>query len=108
MRYAQFLEMIQTGCLPFGGFGAGFGQGQKFALVADSGIRGDAEITVVQFVENNVGIHFQFGRTIRFPAFRIGLVPVDHGRPVAVYADRLRPDAGCFGQPFPSFSIWKV
>ena len=103
MRYAQFLEMIQTGCLPFGGFGAGFGQGQKFALVADSGIRGDAEIAVVQFVENNVGIHFQFGRTIRFPAFRIGLVPVDHGRPVAVYADRLRPDAGCFGQPFPLF-----
>ena len=103
MRYAQFLEMIQTGCLPFGGFGAGFGQGQKFALVADSGIRGDAEIAVVQFVENNVGIHFQFGRTIRFPAFRIGLVPVDHGRPVAVYADRLGPDAGRFVQPFPLF-----
>ena len=36
MRYAQFLEVIQTGCLAFGGFGAGFGQGQKFALVADS------------------------------------------------------------------------
>ena len=50
MRYAQFLEMIQTGCLPFGGFGAGFGQGEEFAFVFDPGIGGDAEVAVVQFV----------------------------------------------------------
>ncbi len=61
MRYAQFLEVIQTGCLPFGVFWCRFRSGPEFAFVADSGIRGDAEIAVVQFVENNVGIHFHPG-----------------------------------------------
>ena len=103
VRYTQLFEVVQSRRLPLGCLGAGFGQGQKFALVFDPGIGGDAEVAVVQFVENDVGIHFQFGRTVRLPAFGIGLAQVDYGRPVAVYADRLGPDAGRFVQPFPLF-----
>lgn len=103
VRYAQLFEVVQSRRLPLGCLGAGFGQGEEFAFVFDPGIGGDAEVAVVQFVENDVGIHFQFGRTVRLPAFGIGLAQVDYGRPVAVYSDRLGPDAGRFVQPFPLF-----
>ena len=61
MCYTQFFEVIQAGCLPFGSLGAGFGQGEEFAFVFDPGIGGDAEVAVVQFVENDVGIHLNSG-----------------------------------------------
>ena len=99
VRHAQLFEVVQSGCLPFRRPGAGFGQGQEPALVFDSGIRSDAEVAVVQFIENDVGIHLLLGRTVRPPPFGIGVAEVDNGRPVAVNADRPGPDARRLGQP---------
>ena len=100
VRHAQLLQVVDAGGLPFGRFRTSLREGKKFSFVLNARCRGNTEIAVVHFVDDDVLLLRGF---VAFPAIGVGGAQVDDGAALAIEADRLGVDARGFTEPLVVF-----
>ena len=99
MSYPQFFQMVDTSFLSQISMCTVFCQSQKLSTILDTRYRIDRKVTMVHFINNDIGETLQRRTGILFPPLWIGFFHVDNGSTVAVHTYSLRHETGSISLP---------